>query len=229
MGNFISDLKDSWSSNTQGVAGVLLTIVTGALAAAGLVLLWYDLTASYYGWGKLVETEMNLPGSDLLALVVTAIPTLVQIAWCMAKVADHGLGNHTGVSALFWIMLIVDTALDLNQVVTGTTQSWIMSLIVVVLGFGLASEFMITFMGSTFIGMLKSYISSPSLWNPSAPQGSRGRASQGRPSARGNSAQGRPPTQGRRPPAGRRRDTRAPASRPFDGVRSVFEREGPRE
>lgn len=166
MGNFISNLRDSWSENTTGVAGGLLTVLTGLLTVAGGVLLYYDLLASYHGWGKLVETDMNMPHSAILALCVTSLPTLVQLAWSMAKVANHELAEHTGVNLLFWVMLGIDTALDLNQVVTGTTASWIMSTIVVVIGFGFGSEFLIAFMGSSFIGMVRSAISSPALWNP---------------------------------------------------------------
>lgn len=169
--SFVRDLRNSWSENTSGVAGMLLTIITGLLTLAGAVLLYYDLSASYHGWGRLVETDMNLPNTEPLALCVTALPTLVQMAWSMAKVAGHDLAEHPGVNALFWIMLGIDTALDMNQVVTGTTQSWIMSSVVVVIGFGFGSEFLLSFMGSSFIGMVRSLISAPSLWNPNRPSG----------------------------------------------------------
>lgn len=209
--NFVSNLRDSWSENTSGVAGMLLTIITGLLTIAGGVLLYYDLSASYYGWGRLVETDMNLPNSDVLALCITALPTLVQLAWSMAKVAGHELAEHKGVNALFWIMLGIDTVLDMNQVVTGTTKSWIMSTVVVVVGFGFGSEFLLSFMGSSFIGMVRSLISSPGLWNPNTPPA-------------------RPPTQSRRPPPGPGpRDRGAPPRRrkPQGGTH-VFGR-GPRE
>lgn len=166
MGKFIRELRNSWSKNTTGVAGTLLTLITGLLTMAGGVLLYYDLLASYHGWGRLVETDMNLPHSTVLALTVTALPTLVQLAWSMAKVAGHELGEHPGVNVLFWVMLAIDTALDLNQVVTGTAQSWAMSIIVVIIGFGFGSEFLLSFMGSSFIGMVRSAIASPRLWNP---------------------------------------------------------------
>jgi len=234
MGNFIGNLRNSWADNTSGVAGMLLTIITGLLTVAGGILLYYDLLASYHSWGKLVETDMNMPNSTALALCVTALPTLVQLAWSMAKVANHDLASHAGVNVLFWIMLGIDTALDMNQVVTGSPASWIMSTIVVVIGFGFGSEFLLAFMGSSFIGMLRSAISNPSLWNPNKSPGRGGastpsRSSAPRPSTRGRPARGRPPTQSRGSPASRRRDTRTPESRPFDGIRSVFEREGPRE
>lgn len=209
--NFVSNLRNSWSENTSGVAGLLLTIITGLLTLAGGVLLYYDLSASYHGWGKLVETDMNLPNAEPLALCVTALPTLVQLAWSMAKVAGHELGEHKGVNALFWIMFAIDTALDMNQVVTGTTQSWIMSTVVVLGGFGFGSEFLLSFMGSSFIGMVRSLISSPGLWDPNK--------------------QGRPPTQSRNPPPSSRSQSRPPQQARRSGSRSqghgIFG--GPRE
>lgn len=217
MGNFVSNLRNSWSENTSGVAGILLTVITGMLTAAGGVLLYYDLSASYYGWGKLVETDMNMPNSTILALCITALPTLVQLAWSMANVANHDLAKHTGVNVLFWIMLAIDTALDMNQVVTGTTASWIMSSVVVIIGFGFASEFLIAFMGSSFIGMARSLISSPALWDPNK-AGSRrsGRGGGGMPLGPSR----RPSTQSRPSPSRTRRDPRA-TGRPT--MPSIFE------
>jgi hypothetical protein len=221
MSRFISDLRNSWSKNTTGVAGALLTFITGLLTVAGGILLYYDLAASYYGWGKLVETDMNLPNSEILALTVTALPTLVQIAWSMAKVAGHELGEHPGVNVLFWVMLAIDTALDLNQVVTGTPQSWVMSVIVVVIGFGFGSEFLLAFMGSSFIGMVRSAISSPGLWNPNRQDGQRG------PMASPRDLHGpgprdlhRPEWEGARPPTqSRSRSSRSGARRPSSKTR----------
>lgn len=224
MSSFIADLKNSWSNNTSGVAGVLLTIITGLLTLAGGVLLYYDLSASYYGWGYIVETDMNLPNSTPLALCVTALPTLVQLAWAMSKVAGHELGEHAGVNVLFWVMFAVDTALDLNFVVTGTTKSWIMSTIVVLGGFGLASEFLLAFMGSSFIGMVRSLISSPGLWNPNKQEGRprSGRASS-RPTTQSRQSSPRPrqPRQGKPPSAPRQGPRRDSPGNVFQG--------GPRE
>jgi len=216
-GSFASRLKDSWVNHSQSTAGFLLMVVAGLLAAGGLVAVYYDLSASYFGWGKLVELELNLPYAEYLAYVATALPTLLQMAYYYSLVADHEISRHAGVQVAHWSMWCLDTFLDVYQMNMGTSRSLLVSSVTAVILFGFVSEFLITFFGSVFIGTLWSKISSPEMWSPSAnhrgsPSHQGSQPSHGRPqSARG----GREST--RRPARGGRESTRSrrkPTGRP---------------
>jgi len=154
MSNRLEQLRQDFVGTAVGVTILVLLVVSGLLTLSGGIFIIYDLIASHSSWGEKLAYLVNLPKQDLLSIVVTAIPTLVQVAYISAKIAGLEFASSKSFNRLYWISLSIDTALDTYQMQQGTMSSIGASLFVAIVLFGALSEFLFIFSGSIFIGLL---------------------------------------------------------------------------
>jgi len=153
MSNQLNDLRENFVGTAVGVVILVLTVASGALALTGLLLTWYDLTASYLSWGEKVAFLVNLPNQNLLAIIVTGLPTLLQLAYFSSKVAGMKLSDNNAFRYLFWASFGIDTLMDTIQMQQGSPESIVVSLAIAIFLFGWMSEFLVIFAGSVFVGL----------------------------------------------------------------------------
>jgi hypothetical protein len=156
-------MRADFVGTAVGVTIFILLVVTGLLTISGSVFIVYDLIASHSSWGEKLATLVNLPNQALLAIVVTALPTLVQLAYLSAKIAGLAFADNPAFKWTYRISLVLDTALDTLQMQQGSIESVGASLFVALILFGALSEFLTIFSGSIFVGLLYRVINEDGL------------------------------------------------------------------
>lgn len=154
MSNKLNQLRQDFVGTAVGVTVILLVVVSGLLALSGGIFIVYDLLASHGSWGEKLAGLVNLPKQELLAIVVTGIPTLIQVAYISARIAGLEFASSPAFRKLYWLSLVLDTALDTLQMQQGTIPSIGASLFVAIVLFGALSEFLFIFSGSIFVGLV---------------------------------------------------------------------------
>lgn len=163
MANKFNELREDFVGTAVGVVILIVVAVSGALAITGLILIGYDLVASYHAWGEKIALLVNLPNQKLFAVVVTSLPTLIQLAYFSSKVAAMQLSDNAAFRYLFWASLALDTTLDTYQMQQGGIASISASVFVAIFFFGWMSEFLVVFAGSVFAGLVYRFLNEDGL------------------------------------------------------------------
>ena len=160
----LKSIRDGFVGTAGGVTLGILLISSGLLALFGGILFAYDLAASYFGWARGLADQVNLPMVQYLGYVVTGLPSLIQVAYIAARVADVPYARENkAFKWLFWGSLVMDTTLDIIQMNQGTPESFLVSTLVALGLFMFLSEFLIIFAGSVFIGLIIRIVDEPDL------------------------------------------------------------------
>lgn len=178
MPNRLDEMRRNLVGTATGVTIIMLVIVTGALTISAGVLIGFDLIASFYSWGQKIAHNVDLPYPGVLSVVVTGLPTLIQMGYVASKAADLEFGDSKQFRNLYWISLVLDTVMDTIQMNQGSLISFGISVFVAVALFWALSEFLFIFAGSIFVGMVYRLMNEEGLlqmaWTDTTSRATRG-------------------------------------------------------
>lgn len=199
----------SLAKGAQTLQLVLAAFFGSCLAFAGWVLLYYDVSASYYGWGKLTHTAIDIEaGAIVLAIAVSALPSVVQLVFVSFKTA--GIDFVTD-NALFLIVVgltfLIDTALDTVRFYKGTGASLAWGFTIAFFFFGICSEFCISYFSPISVALWGEVLKRTEFGVvPVSPRGQQQRQRQRQPQkqTQANGSPGRQTPRGQQPGRGRK-------------------------
>jgi len=160
----LKSIRDDFIGTAAGVTLAILLVITAGIAVCAAGLIAYDLVASYTGWGEKLAGHINLPGVEYLGYIVTALPTLIQMAYISARIADLPFAREN--KAFVWLYrgsVVVDTTLDIVQMSHGGPASWVASIFTAVCLFMFLSEFLFVFSVSVLVGLIIRIVDEPDI------------------------------------------------------------------
>ena len=160
----LKSIRDDFIGTAAGVTLAILLVITAGIAVCAAGLIAYDLVASYTGWGEKLAGHINLPGVEYLGYIVTALPTLIQMAYISARIADLPFAREN--KAFVWLYrgsVVVDTTLDIAKMSYGDPASWVVSVFTAVALFMFLSEFLFVFSVSVLVGLIIRIVDEPDI------------------------------------------------------------------
>jgi len=187
----LRETKDQLVQSATAVTMLMLLGLSGALALGSAIFIGFDLIASYMSWGQEMAYQVNLPYQDVLSVVLTAMPSLVQLAFVAARIAGLPFAENNSFKTLYLGSAAVDTILDTVQMFNGTFVSFAFSVFMALVVFLVLSEFLFIFSTSVFVSLLHRLKNETDLWNMAMEQ-VRGSPAGGKPGGKpGGQTRGR--------------------------------------
>jgi hypothetical protein len=164
MSNRLGEVKDSLVTSAKATTILMLVAIAAALALGSMAFIAYDLWASYAAWAQEMANQVNLPNKDILAMALTAMPTLVQLAFVACSVASLPFTSNKAFRTLYLASMLTDTVLDTVQLYSGTIESMMFSLFISCVIFLFLSEFLFIFSTSVLVSLLYRLKTESGLW-----------------------------------------------------------------
>ncbi len=161
MSNMFARTKNSFVKGAMSAGNMGFFILLCLLSGAGFLLVKSDVAVSYEGYGVLAKTKVNIPDGKTIAWVVSLIPTFWQMSFILGMVTEKEYSENPIVSVSSAAMFLWDTTLDIIQMMEGhgtDWQSWLISIVMVVIVYGMMSEMLVTIMFSSAVGIAISWI-----------------------------------------------------------------------
>lgn len=150
----LREAKDGLVKSANAVTIVSLTVIAGIMTVFSGMFFGFDLMASFFGWGQKMSQEVSLPYQEVLAVILTATPSLIQLAYVAMKMAGLPFANNKRFRTLYYMSAGMDTFLDTAQMWTGSVASLGVSLFLAVCVFLFLSEYLFIFSLSVFISLV---------------------------------------------------------------------------
>ncbi len=144
----ITDKAKKWASTAQTVGLLIMTVLTIVLSVSGGVFWVADMYMSYLGWGSMAATHIRTGEiGPALALFVSALPTLIQTVFIIAQISEAPFYDSKLLKYGFYISLVADNALDIQQMYDPSigAVSFALAVVVALVAFSFCSEWLLGF------------------------------------------------------------------------------------
>lgn len=144
---YSTSAAQGWAKKTTETSVWLVFILAVLLTGAGIAITFFDVQTSYYGWGKAIHKWVDAgPNTEGLGLIVSSLPTLVQMAWIAALAAKmREITSVKSFRVVFAIMFVLDTALDIAQLYISGAMSLFWAVLLALGVYFAMSEFLVSF------------------------------------------------------------------------------------